>query len=229
MNHLAPFETLLGYRFRDRALLAEALTHPSCGHEQRRKVRDNQRLEFLGDAVLQLALTGQLFRQFKNFDEGRLTHLRAAVVNRKALENLALTFRLGDFLILSRGESKNSGRVKSSNLADAMEAVIGAIFIDSDFETVAAWLAPVLQPFVAEQQGRTADFNPKGALQERLQADGKTAPEYVLDHEEGPDHAKSYQVSVRSEDAVLGCGAGNSKKAAEIAAAADAWEKLRRA
>jgi ribonuclease-3 len=226
MKQLTPLEDALGYRFRDPALLEEAVTHPSRGHELHRKVRDNQRLEFLGDAVLQLVLTRKLFRQFADFDEGRLTLLRAAVVNRKALENMALTFKLGQFLILGRGESKNHGRVKSSNLADAMEAVIGAIFLDSDFETAAGWLEPVLHAFVEEQKDQAALFNPKGVLQERLQADGKVSPAYVLDHEEGPDHAKIYQVSVHSEDAVLGYGTGQSKKAAEIAAAADALKKM---
>jgi ribonuclease-3 len=226
MNNLGQLEDILGYKFHDSHLLREAVTHPSRGHELHRKIKDNQRLEFLGDAVLQLVLTKKLFYQFENFDEGKLTHLRAAVVNRKALENMALTFNLGKFLVLGHGENKNHGRVKSSNLADAMEAVIGAIFLDSNFETIAGWLEPVLHTFVEEQKDKAALFNPKGVLQERLQADGKTSPEYILDHEEGPDHAKIYQVSVHSEGTALGYGTGQSKKAAEIAAAADALEKM---
>ncbi|MDR1192114.1 MAG: ribonuclease III [Verrucomicrobiales bacterium] len=228
MNNLATLEDILGYHFHNTALLEEAVTHPSRGHELHRKIRDNQRLEFLGDAVLQLVLTKKLFYQFEHFDEGRLTHLRAAVVNRLALENMALTFNLGAFLVLGRGESKNHGRVKSSNLADAMEAVIGAIFLDSNFETVAGWLEPVLHDVVEEQKDKAALFNPKGVLQERMQAAGQGSPAYVLDHEEGPDHAKIYQVSVHSGDVTLGYGTGNSKKFAEIAAAADALEKLER-
>ncbi|MDR2463289.1 MAG: ribonuclease III [Verrucomicrobiales bacterium] len=225
MNTLPQLEKILGYQFHNTALLEEAVTHPSRGHELHRKIRDNQRLEFLGDAVLQLVLTKKLFQQFKNFDEGWLTRLRAAVVNRNALENMALTFSLGQFLVLGHGEIKNRGRVKSSNLADAMEAVIGAIFMDSDFETVTGWLEPLLNAFVEKQKDQAALSNPKGVLQELLQAAGKGAPEYILDHEEGPDHAKIYQVSVHSGEATLGRGVGNSKKAAEIAAAADALEQ----
>jgi ribonuclease-3 len=226
MNPLNQLEDILGYKFHNGNLLEEAVTHPSRGHELHRKIKDNQRLEFLGDAVLQLVLTKKLFYQFENFDEGKLTHLRAALVNRKALENMALTFNLGKFLILGHGENKNHGRIKSSNLADAMEAVIGAIFLDSNFEAVAGWLEPVLHTFVEEQKDKAADFNPKGALQEHLQAQGKNSPEYILDHEEGPDHAKFYQVSVHSENTILGYGTGQSKKTAEIAAAADALQKM---
>ena len=228
MNPLSQLEEILGYQFNDESLLAEAVTHPSRGHELHRKIRDNQRLEFLGDAVLQLVLTKKLFYQFENFDEGELTHLRAAVVNRHALENMALTFNLGEFLVLGHGESKNHGRVKSSNLADAMEAVIGAIFLDSNFETVADWLEPVLHTFVEERKNKAEMFNPKGVLQERLQANGKASPEYILDHEEGPDHAKIYQISVRANGVTLGYGTGNSKKSAETAAAADALEKMKK-
>ncbi|MDD5262474.1 MAG: ribonuclease III [Methylacidiphilales bacterium] len=227
MNETAKLEEILGYHFRDEKLLRTALTHPSCGHELRQKLPDNQRLEFLGDAVLQLVLTRQLYRQLPNFDEGNLTSLRAAIVNRKTLESIANQFQLGQFLILGRGEILNHGRSKSSNLADAMEAIIGAIFVDGDFESSAAWLEPVLQSWIDEHKDKVELFNPKGALQECLQAMGKTTPEYVVESEEGPDHAKHYRVIVMSEGAELGRGSGSSKKTAEIEAAATALKKLK--
>jgi len=226
MNPPADLERLLGYQFHNPTLLREALTHPSHGHELRQKKPDNQRLEFLGDAVLQLVLTRKLYRQFPDMDEGDLTRLRAALVNRKALENMAQHFQLGPFLILGRGENLSQGRTKSSNLADAMEAIIGAIFLDGNFETAADWLEPVLHGLVEENKDRAHAFNPKGSLQELLQAAGKPTPEYLLESEVGPDHAKNYCVRVISEGQELGRGNGSSKKAAEMNAAALALKAL---
>ena len=227
MNTHAELETLLGYRFKNIKLLQEALTHPSCGHELRQHIPDNQRLEFLGDAVLQLVLTRKLFNQFPSYDEGRLTRLRAAIVNRKTLESIALRFQLGEFLILGRGEMLNQGRTKTSNLADAMESVIGAVFIDSNFEHTCSWLEPLLHELVEEHKDKSEFFNPKGALQECLQARGKATPDYVVQSEEGPDHSKNYVVAVVSDGEELGRGSGPSKKAAEIEAASDALKQLR--
>ncbi len=228
MNKLAGLEKIIGYEFQDKALLKEAMTHPSHGHELRKKLPDNQRLEFLGDAVLQLVLTRKLYRQFPDFDEGRLTRLRASIVNRKTLESIANRFQLGEFLILGRGELLNQGRSKTSNLADAMESIIGAVFVDSSFEVSAAWLEPIVHDLVIEQNDMAEHFNPKGVLQENLQALGKPTPEYIVQSEEGPDHAKNYSVVVVSEGQELGRGTGSSKKAAEIEAATEAVRLLQK-
>jgi ribonuclease-3 len=221
-------QSRLGYTFKDTALLELALMHPSKGHELKTKLGDNQRLEFLGDAVLQLALTDKLYRDFPQLDEGSLTRIRAGLVNAEALEAMALRFDLGDHLILGRGETMNQGRSKRSNLADAMEAVIGAVYLDSGFETAAEWLATQLQALIQEGSKNTVDFNPKGTLQEFLQSRNKPTPEYSLHEESGPDHQKSYVISVISEGVGIGQGSGSSKKAAEMQAAAAALKNLRK-
>jgi ribonuclease III len=217
----------LGYRFQKVELLRLALTHPSVRHESSKRGIDNQRLEFLGDAVLQLVLSDLLYRRFPRWDEGRLTRLRARLVNRTALESVARRYDLGTHLILGRGELKNQGRSRSSNLADALEAIMGAIFLDSGYGQAAAWLETTLVPWVEAEAAAPDDFNAKGGLQEWLQAAGKTTPEYRLIGESGPDHAKKYEVACFSEDKEIGRGAGPSKKAAEADAAARALENVK--
>ncbi|MEM6821233.1 MAG: ribonuclease III [Verrucomicrobiota bacterium] len=224
MNALNKLEKQLGYSFKDPSLLELALTHPSLAHDRRLKQGDNQRLEYLGDAVLQMTLTYLLYRSFPDYQEGQLTQLRASAVNRKALEKIANYYSLGDFILLSRGELKNQGRAKASNLADAMEAVIGALFLDAGYEFTQRWIDAVFSDELQQLSNSLEIFNPKGALQERLQAQGKSTPDYELVEESGPDHAKSYLVRVISEGVELGRGSGSSKKAAESSAALNALE-----
>ncbi|MDZ4787744.1 MAG: ribonuclease III [Blastochloris sp.] len=224
--NLDELQIKLGYTFQNRALLELALTHPSKGHEMKARVGDNQRLEFLGDAVLQMALTIKLYQDYSNLDEGSLTRMRAVMVNAEALEAMALRFDLGDYLVLGRGELMNQGRTKRSNLADAMEAVIGAVYLDSSFEVVSTWIAMQLLDLIQKGPKNTVDFNPKGTLQERLQSQNKPTPEYRLESESGPDHQKCYEVVVISENKELGRGTGNSKKAAEMQSAAAALKNL---
>lgn len=220
-------QQLLGYRFKDPELLRLALTHPSVRHETAKRGIDNQRLEFLGDAVLQLVLSDLLYRRFPRWDEGRLTRLRARLVNRSALETVAKRYDLGNHLILGRGELKNQGRSRSSNLADAFEAVLGAIFLDSGYGQASAWLEATLTPWVEAEAAAPDDFNAKGALQEWLQATGKPTPEYRLMGESGPDHDKNYEVACFSLEQEIGRGSGPSKKAAEANSAARALENLK--
>jgi ribonuclease-3 len=221
-------QALLGHRFSRTELLVQALTHPSVVYEQTAPGPDNQRLEFLGDAVLQLCLTQYLFHQFPHLDEGHLTKLRARLVSRPALEQAARRLRLGEHLLLGRGEERNAGRNRPNILADAFEAIIGAVFLDAGFaeasHAIHRWLDPQLRE-VAEQPG---DHNPKGDLQEWLQGRGKGTPFYELLEESGPDHAKHFTVAVRLGDTTLGTGNGSSKKNAEISAAADALRNLQR-
>ncbi|MDX6766716.1 MAG: ribonuclease III [Candidatus Methylacidiphilales bacterium] len=225
--NLDPLQEALGYRFQDASLLRMALTHPSVRHEAPRRGMDNQRLEFLGDAVLQLALSEMLYKKFPRWDEGRLTRLRARLVNRTALETVAKRYDLGNHLILGRGELKNQGRSRSSNLADAFEAVLGAIFLDGGYSLALAWIEASLSAWIEAEARAPDDFNAKGALQEWLQASGKTTPEYQLLEESGPDHEKQYVVSCRSEGLEIGRGTGTSKKAAEASSAANALENLK--
>ncbi len=217
MNSL---EEQIGYKFRDPHLLAEALTHPSVAHESGEQRRiDNQRLEFLGDAVLQLVVTEHLFAAYAQEPEGRLTKLRARIVSRAALQRHALAFDLGRHLRMGRGEEASGGRERPSTLGDAFEALLGAIYLDSDFATVRDF---ILRAAAAELAGMAADpvdVNPKGQLQEVLQSIAPRGPVYELLSQAGPEHEKTFVVEVRWEGIVLGEGTGRSKKQAETEAA----------
>lgn len=218
-------ELRLGYRFRDGALLEHALTHPSVGHEKQRYHADNQRLEFLGDAVLQLVITEYLYAHFPREQEGPLTKLRARLVSRDALRAHAVALDLGRHLIMGRGEEASGGRTRASSLADAFEAVVGAIYLDSDFPTTREFILREMQRALAGVIEAPVDINPKGQLQEILQAITSRGPIYELISATGPEHAKTFSVEARWEGETLGCGIGQSKQAAEIAAALDALER----
>lgn len=220
-------EKKLGYTFTNPTLLEQALTHPSVGYESKRKMQDNQRMEFLGDAVLQLSLTILLYRKFPEMDEGQLTPLRAQMVNKIMLERVALDFHLDQFLILGRGEEMNQGRLRASNLADAMEAIIGAMFEDAGFPPTDAWIVKVFAPYLEKALLTPASSNPKGELQELLQARGQETPIYETVEESGPDHAKNYVVAVKINQEELGRGQGGSKRAAEMEAAIHALERMK--
>src|SRR5688500_6316101 len=165
-----PLEERIQYKFRNSLLLAEALTHPSLGHETQRHHFDNQRLEFLGDAVLQLIFTEFLFDQYPDFTEGHLTKLRAQLVSREGLKMLALEIDLGKYLMMGRGEEASGGRERSSALADAYEALIGAMYLDSDYVTVRRIVLTEARSFLEGLQVETVETNPKGRLQEILQS-----------------------------------------------------------
>ncbi|MEM6885697.1 MAG: ribonuclease III [Verrucomicrobiota bacterium] len=223
---LAPLEQRLDYTFQKRELLLQALTHPSLAHDMKLARGDNQRLEFLGDAVLQMTLTLHLFHAYPKHQEGRLTKMRAAAVNKKALNEVARKLELDQFILLSRGESKNEGKTKPSNLADAMEAIIGAILLDAGYEFTQEWVQRIFDPVLTELGASEEVFNPKGELQEFLQGQGKATPSYQLVDESGPDHDKSYTIRVLSEGQEIGAGSGSSKKAAESSAALNALKNV---
>jgi ribonuclease-3 len=218
---LDEFQRRLGHTFADPPLLRQALTHASFGHEKRQHVPDNQRLEFLGDAVLQLAVTEELYRRFPGLPEGRLTVLRAQLVNRHHLQAVALELGLGDHLILGRGEENSQGRQRGSILADAVEAVIGAVFAEAGWGVVQTIILRLLAPSLAalEMESDAKGANPKGSLQEKLQAEGEHPPIYRCVSETGPAHARVYEVIVEWQGRELGRGQGASKKEAEIRAA----------
>ena len=218
---LDDFQQRLGHTFADADLLRLALTHASFGHEKRQRVPDNQRLEFLGDAVLQLAVTAELYRRFPAMPEGRLTVLRARLVNRHHLQALAVEVGLGDHLILGRGEESSQGRERPSILADAMEAVIGAIYAEAGWDAARAIILRLLEPSLAAiaDEDDPGGANPKGSLQEKLQAEGEQPPVYKCISETGPAHARVYEVVVEWQGRELGRGQGASKKEAETRAA----------
>jgi ribonuclease-3 len=227
--HMNPLERCIGYKFRNSLLLAEALTHPSLSFERKTFHFDNQRLEFLGDAVLQLVVTHHFYRLFPNFDEGHLTKLRSRVVSREGLKKHAYQLGLGAYLMLGRGEEASGGRTRASTLADAFEALVGAIYLDSDLETVRRFLLRVIGEDLASIVNEPAEHNPKGELQEILQSISLTSPAYEVVSESGPDHQKFFICRVIWEQKELGRGEGQSKKQAEINAASSAlvsklWE-----
>jgi ribonuclease-3 len=226
-SNLEEFQQRLGHTFADGDLLRQALTHASFGHEKRQRLPDNQRLEFQGDAVLQLAVTTELYHRFPKMTEGQLTKLRAQLVNKNHLQGVAREIALGDYLILGRGEEKQ-GRERGSILADAIEAVIGAVFIDAGWEPARAIILRLLGPSLAAMSGEddAAAANPKGALQEKLQAEGDHPPAYRCVSETGPAHAREYEVVVEWQGRELGRGQGASKKEAETRAAQAALESL---
>src|SRR5215470_15956405 len=227
LNSYADLQERLGYVFRDPGLLQMALTHPSVAHEQGLPVQTNQRLEFLGDAVLQLILTRELYDKFPAFGEGPLTKGRAKLVNRRTLAEHARQLGLGTYLILSRGEELHGGRERLSGLADTFEALLGAIFLDGGFEAARDF---ILRQFVTSF-GELADIptldNPKGELQEFLQASSSEAPRYHVVSATGPDHDRVFECTVHHHGVELARGQGKSKKAAESEAALAALIKLR--
>jgi ribonuclease-3 len=229
VSDLAAFQDRLGCIFSDEILLRLALTHPSVAHESGVATAHNQRLEFLGDAVLQLILTRELYEIFPGSDEGPLTKARAKLVNRRALAERARALDLGAHLILSHGEETHGGRERSSTLADAFEALLGAMFLDGGFETAREFVLREFSAALAPTRVAEAPTieNPKGDLQELLQARSPHAPEYQTISATGPDHDRVFECTVHHEGVELARGRGKSKKAAESDAALAALNKLR--
>lgn len=222
-----PFQEQLGYSFKQPDLLKLALTHPSVSHEKGKRLANNQRLEFLGDAVLQLVISAELYKQFPDRDEGALSKACARLVNREALAERAMEISLSTELVLSRGEEKNNGRERPSALADAFEALIGAIYLDGGFTQAKKFIRTRFKDVLAGADTGRHTGNPKGELQEILQGKNAVSPEYRLLEMEGPDHDRSFICAVRHSGRELARGSGKSKKTAEMAAARAAIEALR--
>ena len=225
------FEALqqaIGYRFRDRGLLEHALTHKSRAAEDvSGGVADNESLEFLGDAVLGLIVADALFRQYPHYNEGQKSKIKASIVSTQALARQAEHMRLGDHLILGRGEEKTGGRFKQALLADAYEALIAAIYLDGGLDAAEAFLRRELKSAIDAGAARNfvgQDY--KSALQERVQALGRPLPEYRIAGEAGPDHRKVFSVEVVVDGEVLGAASGRAKKEAEQEAARLAIARL---
>ncbi len=220
-------ETRIGYQFTNPTLLEEALTHPSLAYETKRPRSDNQRLEYLGDAVIQLIFTTELYHLFPKFSEGKLTKLRSRLVSKEALFRFAETINLGESLRLGKGEESSGGRERASNLADAMEALAGAIYLDGGLEPARAFILNNFGRFIEEIAKEPGENNPKGELQEQLQALSPSSPSYRIVSQEGPDHEKVFVSEVTWEGLNLGRGKGSSKKEAEVSAASVALKEQR--
>jgi ribonuclease-3 len=219
---LAEFEMLIGYRFTDLRLLQKAMVHSSYAFEQTQAGKDNQVFEFVGDAVLDLVIGHLLTRQYPDMKEGELTRFRASLVNETHLADMARSLEMGRFLCLGKGEDASDGRNKSSILSCAFEAVVGAIFEDSDYPTIADLIERLFLNAIEEKKEDLLLADAKSRLQETLQDKFNKAPTYRLDSEEGPSHRKQFNVSVVFEGSVLGTGSAGSKKEAEQRAAAAA-------
>jgi ribonuclease-3 len=237
MPELSELQNRLGYTFRDESRLRLALTHPSVAHESgvvtasgdeaQRRPAHNQRLEFLGDAVLQLVLTRELYEKFPASDEGPLTKARAKLVNRRTLAEHARALGLGAYLILSRGEEIHGGRERPSALADTFEALLGAIFLDGGFDMAREFILREFGAAFGKLSVLPIIENPKGELQELLQSRSPEAPEYHVVSTTGPDHDRVFECVVHHSGLELARGRGKSKKAAESEAALAALKKLR--
>ncbi len=214
-----PLEERIAYQFKNPRLLTEALTHPSIAHEKQQLQFDNQRLEFLGDAVLQLVITEHLFARYSEAGEGRLTTRRSRLVSRESLKVRAAALDLGRHLLMGRGEEASGGRQRDSTLGDAFEALLGAIYLDSDLETVRRFILEEMKDDLGRLEEEPLEVNPKGQLQELLQAISPRSPSYELLAQHGREHERVFHVRVLWEGQVLGEGSGRSKKQAETAAA----------
>ena len=225
---LRQIETRVGHSFSDKELLVRALTHRSFSQESAAPALDNERLEFLGDAVLQLIVTEKLWRDFPMDDEGVLTHLRSERVNGRSLAGIFRRRGLGDFLRLGKGEEKTGGRQKPSIQAGAVEALVGAVYLDAGYTRCANWAESWFwSAGLDEEELLSQDF--KSLLQRLAQKNGNKPPGYRLVRESGPEHEKEFEVEVRLGRKVMGRGQGATKKAAEQVAAKEAVHRMEEA
>lgn len=214
--NLDSLEERIGHRFSDRSLLVQAMTHSSSVHENGAgREASNERLEFLGDAVLELAVSDYLYRTFRDEPEGKMTKARVKLVCEPALAAVAAELDLGNYLVIGRGEEKNGGRERPSITSDALEALIGALYLDAGMETAAAFI----RRFILEGADPSAFTDHKTALQEYVQAHAIGDIRYRLDSEAGPDHARSFTMTAVISGREYASGSGRSKKAAEQEAA----------
>lgn len=220
-------ERAFGYQFKKAALLKRALTHRSYANERRLGPEEhNERFEFLGDAVLELAVSELLMDRYPKFSEGDLSKMRAAIVNEKQLASFAREFHLGDFLYLGRGEEQTSGREKSSLLADAYEAMLGAVYLDRGFKKACELIRSHYLRLLDQTPLHAFYQDYKTELQEKCQSLFRAVPRYKLTAEKGPDHDKIFEVELFIRNEVFGRGTGHSKKEAEQEAAKQALVKL---
>lgn len=226
-QQLSSLENDLGYQFKDISFLSEALQHSSYVNEQRDPaLQDNERLELLGDAVLDLVITHILMNQFPETREGDLSRMRATIVNESQLATVAQRLNLGHHLLLGKGEALSHGQQKSSILADALEALVAAVYLDGGLQAAFAVIERQFSQSISQVGERLAAEDFKSRLQEYVQVQFKTVPDYKVVAESGPDHDKTFEVSLSIGTFLTTHGTGKSKKAAEQAAARVALQEL---
>ena len=224
MQKIKDFQNTIGYNFQSEGLLRQALTHSSYANEKHmKKLSDNERLEFLGDAVLELVSSDFLYKKYQKLPEGELTKLRASIVCEPTLALCAKELHLGEYLLLGKGEDQTGGRERKSILSDALEAVIGAIYLDGGFANAKEF---VLKYIMTDIEHKQLFYDSKTILQEVVQGEHESL-QYVMTEESGPDHNKSFTVEAHIDNVCLGVGSGHTKKAAEQEAAYRALLKIR--
>lgn len=224
-NPIKTLQRLIKTKFKDDSVLKQALIHRSYLNENKTaKLQSNERYEFLGDAILELWVSHQLFRLFPDYNEGNLTNLRALVVCTQNLARIALSFNLGQFLYLSKGEEANNGRTNQSILANTFESLVGAIYLDKGLKSAYLFLDRFVNPSLLTISRQKIYKDPKSLFQEIAQARKGITPRYLTLKEFGPDHNKTFEVAVLLNDESIATGSGNSKQRAEEAAAINATE-----
>lgn len=225
MKRPTELQSVIGYQFQEEGLLTQALTHSSYANEKHmRKGADNERLEFLGDAVLEIVSSEFLYKKYPKLPEGELTKLRASLVCEPTLAVCTEALQLGDYLLLGRGEDMTGGRMRKSILSDALEAVIGAIYLDGGFANAKEFIDRFI---LTDTEHKQLFYDSKTILQEEVQGSDKGSLHYELVREEGPDHNKHFVVAAYVGEERLGMGEGTTKKAAEQQAAYETLLKLR--
>jgi ribonuclease III len=216
---LGELSVRMNVQFRNEAFLRSALCHSSYVNEVKSGVTSNERLEFLGDSVLSLIVSEHLYQRFPDSDEGFLSSIRAYVVSERVLSEISAGLGIGDFLLLGRGEIETGGRFRKSNLANALEAVLGVIYLDSGLESARTFILPLLEPYIEPGRNKKSLVNYKTKLQEFCQKKFKAIPIYIVTKEWGPDHDKNFLIKVQVGSKQLGMGEGKSIQKAEQNAA----------
>ena len=217
-------EEKIGYKFNNKQLLKKALTHTSYAYEH--NIESNEKLEFLGDSILEFVTSDYLFENYKNLREGEMTKVRATVVCEKSLHKVAQKHNFSDFLYLGKSEEKSGGATKPAILADSVEALIAAIYLDLGIEKAEEFIILNLKGEIKKASKNVGEKDYKTVLQEKLQIDGNVNIKYTILKEEGPDHDKRFISQVECNGEVLGIGKGKSKKASEMMAAKQALLKI---
>lgn len=227
VSNLKKFQKIIGYSIRSQGLFVQALLHRSFLQRMNHPGRSNERLEFLGDSVLNLIIAEYLYQHYPNADEGELTKRRSRLVNHKALAAYAKDISLSDFILMSPSAAQSIGKGGDTIIADTYEALVAAIYLDGGYENAKKFVRRQVQSALKKGLVATADQNYKSMLLEHAQANGLGVPRYTIVRQEGPDHDRTFTVEVYVNEARKGSGSGKNKKEAEQAAAYKALEKLR--
>ena len=225
MKTLNQLSKTLGITFKNKALVKMAFTHRSYLNESKKKMDSNERLEFLGDSILSFVVSSYLYQQYPNFREGELTNIRSSIVKTSTLANIAKQLKLGDYLMLSKGEEEGGGRSNPSILADTFEALLGAIFLDSGLLSIEQLIDKTLFVILPDILKNKSYKDAKSLFQEMVQDETKISPSYKVLSEKGPDHAKEFKIGVYVNNNLWGEGKGKNKHEAEQDAASEAIEK----